>query len=237
MGELVQKGTVLDTLREEVLAANLALPRHHLVALTWGNVSGIDRERGLVVIKGSGIAYSSMRAEDMVVVDLDGGVVQGSRPSTDTATHLALYRAFPELGGVVHTHSTWATAWSQAERSIPLLGTTHADFSPLDVPLARHLTDEEINGDYEASTGTVVVEAVGGRTTTEVPAVLVPGHGPFAWGPSPGAAVENAVTLEEIARMALLTEALRPSGPTLGTALRRKHHERKHGPLAYYGQR
>lgn len=228
---------MLEGLRKEVLAANLALPAHRLVALTWGNVSGIDRERGLVAIKASGVPYEAMTVEDVVVVDLDGKVVAGARPSTDTPTHLALYRAFGELGGVVHTHSTWATAWAQAERPIPVLGTTHADLSPLEVPLARQLTDEEVAGGYEASTGTVVVEAVGSRTTAEVPGVLVPAHGPFVWGASPGAAVEHAVTLEEVAKMALLTEVLRPCGPSLADALRRKHFARKHGPNAYYGQR
>jgi L-ribulose-5-phosphate 4-epimerase len=227
---------VLEELRHEVLDANLALPARRLVTLTWGNVSGIDPERGLVVIKASGVAYSSMTAADMVVVDLDGKVVEGSRPSTDTPTHLALYRGFPELGGVVHTHSTWATAWAQAERPIPILGTTHADLSPIAVPLARALTDEEVEGEYEANTGAVVIEALGTHSTDEVPGVLVPSHGPFVWGPSPAAAVENAVTLEEIARMALLTELLRPNGPPLSQAVRRRHFERKHGPGAYYGQ-
>ncbi len=227
---------MLDALREEVLEANLALPAHGLVALTWGNVSGIDRERGLVVIKASGVPYASMTVGDMVVVDLDGNVVDGGRPSTDTPTHLALYRAFAELGGVVHTHSTWATSWAQAEREIPILGTTHADLSPRAVPLARPLTDAEVEGDYEANTGTVVVEAIGSATTGELPAVLVRSHGPFCWGKSASAAVENAVTLEEVAKMALLSEMLRPGGPPLGDAVRRKHYERKHGPHAYYGQ-
>jgi L-ribulose-5-phosphate 4-epimerase len=229
-------GAALDALRAEVLEANLALPAHGLVALTWGNVSGIDRERGLVVIKASGVPYASMSLDDMVVVDLDGRVVAGGRPSTDTPTHLALYRAFPELGGVVHTHSTWATAWAQAEREIPILGTTHADLSPRAVPLARPLSDEEVAGAYEANTGTVVVEAIGAASPAELPAVLVRSHGPFCWGPSATAAVESAVTLEEVAKMALLTKMLRPDGPPLADAVRRKHYERKHGPHAYYGQ-
>jgi L-ribulose-5-phosphate 4-epimerase len=227
---------VLEELRREVLAANLDLPAHGLVALTWGNVSGIDRDRGLVVIKGSGVPYAAMTADDMVVVDLDGNVVEGARPSTDTPTHLALYRAFAGLGGVVHTHSTWATSWAQAERPIPILGTTHADLSPLEIPLARPLTDGEVAGDYEANTGVILVEALAGRSPAEVPGALVRSHGPFIWGSNPGHAVENAVTLEEVAKMALLTEMLRPDGPPLAVSVRHKHYERKHGPNAYYGQ-
>jgi L-ribulose-5-phosphate 4-epimerase len=228
---------VLEELRERVLAANLALPEHGLVTLTWGNVSGIDRERGLVAIKPSGVDYVGMAASDIVVVDLDGEQVEGSgRPSTDMPSHLALYRAFEEIGGVAHTHSPWATAWAQAEREIPLLGTTHADLCPGPVPLARALREDEIEAGYEAATGEVLVEAIGDRTPGEVPAVLVRGHGPFCWGRDPHGAVETAVTLEEVARMALLTTLLDESAGPLAAAIRDKHFSRKHGPGAYYGQ-
>jgi len=220
-------------LREDVLAANLALPEHGLVTLTWGNVSGIDRERGLVAIKPSGVPYGSMTLEDIVVVDLEGNVVEGQRrPSTDTPTHLALYRAYDWIGGIVHTHSTWATAWAQADREIPLLGTTHADLSDRPIPLTRPLTESEVQEDYEGATGRALVEA----TTEHDSCALVRGHGPFAWGASPAGAVEAAVTLEQVARMALLTTLLAPDGPPLADAVRRKHFERKHGPSAYYGQ-
>lgn len=218
---------------EEVLAANLALPAHGLVTLTWGNVSGIDRERGLVAIKPSGVAYESMTAADIVVVDLDGNVVKGERrPSTDTPTHLALYRALQGIGGIVHTHSTWATAWAQAEREIPVLGTTHADLSAQPIPLTRPLSDEEVAEDYEGATGRALIEAIGEHDSC----ALVRGHGPFAWGASPAAAVEAAVTLEQVAKLALLTDVLAPGAQPLGDAIRQKHFERKHGPHAYYGQ-
>lgn len=227
----------LDALREEVLAANLALPAHGLVTLTWGNASGIDRSRGLVVIKPSGVSYDAMTAADMVLVDLDGSVLDGSRrPSTDTPTHLALYRAFEEVGGVVHTHSTWATAWAQAQREIPLLGTTHADLSAHPIPLTRPLTAEEVQSDYEGATGVAVLEALGARSALELPCVLVRGHAPFCWGRDPADAVQNAVTLEEVARMALLTTVLEPGVAPLADVLREKHNQRKHGPRAYYGQ-
>lgn len=228
---------MLATLRRQVLQANLALPAHGLVTLTWGNVSGIDRDQGLVVIKPSGVPYDAMSEADMVVVALDGTVVEGDRrASTDTPTHLALYRAFESVGGIVHTHSTWATAWAQAEREIPILGTTHADLCPGPIPLTRALTDEEIEQDYEGATGRVLVEAIGGRGSEEVPGVLVRGHGPFCWARDAAVAVEAAVTLEEVARLALLTMLLEPGVTPLAGAIRDRHFSRKHGPGAYYGQ-
>jgi L-ribulose-5-phosphate 4-epimerase len=228
----------LTALREEALAANLALPAHGLVTLTWGNVSALDRERGLMAIKPSGVAYDAMTADDIVVLALDGTQVAGARrPSTDTPTHLALYRAFADIGGIVHTHSTWATAWAQAGREIPLLGTTHADLSPHPVPVTRALTPDEISAGYEAATAAVLIEAVGAHGAVEIPAVLARGHAPFCWGASATAAVQHAVTLEAVARMALLTSLLDPAAPALDEAVRDKHFERKHGPAAYYGQR
>lgn len=229
----------LRELAEAVLDANLALVRHGLVTLTWGNVSGIDRERGVVAIKPSGVPYEELELDDIVVVDLDDGErVSGSRrPSTDTPTHLALYRAFAQVGGVAHTHSTWATAWAQAQREIPLLGTTHADLCADPIPLTRPLDEEEIASDYEGATGTVLVEAIGDRDPLHVPCALVRGHAPFCWGESAAAAVQTAVTLEEVARIALLTTMIEPGAAPLHAAVRDKHHERKHGPGAYYGQR
>ena len=227
----------LTALREEVLAANLALPAHDLVTLTWGNASAIDRETGLVAIKPSGVAYADMTAEDLVLVDLDGAVVEGAlRPSTDTPTHLALYRAFDAIGSIVHSHSRWATVWAQAQREIPLFGTTHADLSPHPIPITRALTAAEVDADYEGATGTVLIEAVGARGPAEIPCVLVRGHGPFCWGTTAAAAVENAITLEEVARMALFTTLLDANAPLLDEAVRAKHFTRKHGPHAYYGQ-
>jgi L-ribulose-5-phosphate 4-epimerase len=225
-------------LREEVLAANLALPAHGLVTLTWGNASGVDRERGVAAIKPSGVSYDDLTAADIVLVELDGTVIGGDRrPSTDTPTHLALFRAFDEIGGIVHTHSTWATAWAQAQQEIPLYGTTHADLCALPIPLTRDLTPAEIDADYEGSTGAVLIETVtaaGGPV--ELPCVLVRGHAPFCWAADPGGAVEVAVTLEQVARMALLTREVDPDAPALADAVRDKHHRRKHGPDAYYGQ-
>ena len=228
----------MSDLVQEVLSANCALPAHGLAPLTWGNASGIDRDRGLVAIKPSGVAYDELTEADIVVLELDGNVVQGERrPSTDTPTHLALYRAFEDIGGIVHTHSTWSVAWAQAQREIPLLGTTHADLCAQSIPLTRALSDEEIAEDYEGNTGTVLVEAIaehGGPS--ELPCALVRGHAPFCWAASATTAVDVAITLEEVARMALLTRLVEPDVEPLQAAVRDKHHERKHGPQAYYGQ-
>ena len=227
----------VDRLVGDVLAANRALPDFGLVTLTWGNVSGIDRSAGLVAIKASGVSYTDLVAADIVVVDLDGNVVSGERrPSTDTPTHLVLYRSFEEIGGIVHTHSTWATAWAQAQREIPVLGTTHADLSAYPVPVTRPLTAEEVDTGYETATGAALAEAVGRRGALEVPCVLARGHAPFCWGATVGRALEAAVTLESVARIALLTLQLDPDAPPLADAVRDKHFERKHGPGAYYGQ-
>jgi L-ribulose-5-phosphate 4-epimerase len=229
--------TGLDALREQVLAANLALPAHGLVTLTWGNASAIDRARGIVAIKPSGVSYEALTVADIVLVDLEGRIVQGEhRPSTDTPTHLALYRAFDSIGGVVHTHSTWATVWAQAQHEIPLYGTTHADFCALPIPLTRQLTADEIETGYESHTGTVLIEAISAQDPEHLPCALVRGHAPFVWGSDVANAVESAVTLEEIARLAFLTVTLAPNAPSLDPAVRRKHYERKHGPDAYYGQ-
>jgi L-ribulose-5-phosphate 4-epimerase len=224
-------------LREAVLTGNLALPAHGLVKLTWGNASQVDRERGVFAIKPSGVSYAALTAADIVIVDLDGEIVEGERgPSTDTPTHLELYRRFDDIGGIVHTHSTWATVWAQAQREIPIYGTTHADLSADPIPITRALTEEEIDGGYERNTGTILIEAIADRGPLQVPGALVRGHAPFIWGATLTKAVDNAVTLEEVARMAFLTAALEPSTPPLDAALRNKHHERKHGPNAYYGQ-
>lgn len=221
-------------LRQQVLEANLALPAHGLATLTWGNASGLDRAEGVVAIKPSGVSYDRMTAEDIVLVDLDGSVLEGGRPSTDTPTHLALYRAFHQIGGIVHTHSSWATSWAQAGRPIPLLGTTHADLSAHPIPVTRALTADEVATGYEEATGAALIEAV--EDPVETPCVLARGHAPFCWGADPAKAVECAVTLEEVARLALLTTLLDPDAPPLADAVRRKHFERKHGPAAYYGQ-
>lgn len=229
---------MLEDLRQEVLNANLVLPAEGLARLTWGNASGIDRSSGLVAIKPSGVPYAQLTVDDIVVVDLEGEVVEGRRrPSTDTPTHVALYEAFEEVGGIVHTHSPWATAWAQAQREIPLLGTTHADLSPHAIPVTRALTEEEISSGYERATGAALIEAVAASGPLELPGALARGHAPFAWGRDPANAVEHAVTLEQVAQIALLTLALDSEAATLAEAVRDKHFERKHGPGAYYGQR
>ena len=230
---------MLEEMKERVCAANLALVSHGLVTLTWGNASEIDREKGLVVIKPSGVAYGSMSPADMVVVDLDGNVVEGRyRPSSDTPTHLVLYKAFPSVGGIVHTHSTHATAWAQAARAIPNLGTTHADTFHTEVPLTDEIPDGCIRAAYEEATGETIVETFRRLKIDpdETPAALAVHHGPFTWGRTAAKAVENAVVLEEVAKMAAITFALNPS-VQMNPALVEKHYSRKHGPNAYYGQR
>ena len=228
----------LLSLKTEVFRRNLDLVRHGLVVLTWGNVSGIDREAGLVAIKPSGVAYDAMTAEDIVVVDLDGRVVEGSlRPSSDLPTHLALYRAFPSVGGIVHTHSPKAVAWAQARRAIPAFGTTHADHFHGPVPCTRELTPGEVAADYERNTGLVIAERFRDLDPDAFPGVLVAGHGPFTWGRDPRKAVENAVALEQIAAMALDTLAIDPSAAPAPAHVLDKHYFRKHGPGAYYGQK
>ncbi len=227
---------MLDALREEVCTANRQLARSGLVTLTWGNTSGIDRQRGLIVIKPSGIPYEQLEPGHMVVVDLDGKVAGGElRPSTDTATHLALYRAFEQIGGVTHTHSRCATMFAQARCEIPCLGTTHADHFHGPVLVTRPLAEAEMT-DYEPATGRIIVERFAGLDPLASPAVLVAGHGPFTWGRDAAESVQNAVALEAVAEMALGTRRLDPRAPELETYILEKHHRRKHGPAAYYGQ-
>ncbi|QSD89487.1 L-ribulose-5-phosphate 4-epimerase [Serratia marcescens] len=229
----------MNELKRQVLAANLSLPAYGLVTFTWGNVSAIDRQSGLVVIKPSGIAYEAMTLADLVVVDLEGKVREGHRkPSSDTATHLALYRAFADIGGVVHTHSRNATIWAQAGQPIPALGTTHADYFYGDIPCTRPMSEAEIAGDYEGETGKVIIETFNqaGRDPQQVPGVLVYSHGPFAWGKSAADAVHNAVVLEEVAIMAMATRQLAPAIAPMQPELLDKHFLRKHGKHAYYGQ-
>ena len=230
---------MLEELRRQVWAANRALPQRGLVLLTWGNVSGIDRASGLVVIKPSGVEYEELTPKNLVVVDLDGRVVVGTlRASGDAATHLGLYKAFPSVGGIVHTHSTYATAWAQTGQDLPCYGTTHADSFYGPVPCTRLLTASEVETDYEAHTGTVVAETfrTRGLDPTAVPGVLCACHGPFTWGSDPAQAVENAQILEEVARMALLTRQIAPDAAPAPDYLVEKHYRRKHGPHAYYGQ-
>ena len=230
---------MLEALKEAVCKANLELPKHGLVTFTWGNVSGIDRERGLVVIKPSGVDYDGMSPEDMVVVDLEGRRIEGKwKPSSDTDTHVALYRAFPSLGGIVHTHSRWATTFAQAGRDIPAMGTTQGDYFYGSIPCTRLMTPAEIAGSYEAETGKVIIETFHTRQIdpAAVPAVLVQSHGPFAWGSSPADAVHNAVVLEEVAFMDFHALMLEPGRGPMQPELLDKHYLRKHGPGAYYGQ-
>ena len=228
---------MLEELKSKVCKANLELVEHGLVIFTWGNVSAIDRETGWIVIKPSGVSYDDMKPSDMVVVDLDGNVVEGDlNPSSDTPTHLALYRAWPEIGGVVHTHSTYATAWAQAGRDIPNIGTTHADYFHHAIPCTETMTAEEVGGSYELETGNVIVRRFEGMNPVHTPGVLVKNHGPFSWGKDPFDAVHNAVVMEQVAKMAYLAYAINP-GLTMNENLIERHFSRKHGPNAYYGQK
>lgn len=229
---------MFEQLKEQVFLANLLLPKHGLVVFTWGNVSGIDREHGLVIIKPSGVSYEEMQAEDMVVVEVETGkVVEGKlKPSSDTATHIELYKAFPNIGGIVHTHSRWATTFAQAGRGITALGTTHGDYFYGEIPCTRKMTQVEIEGEYEKETGLVIKETFQGKDPDAIPAVLVHSHGPFAWATSPMDAVHNAVVLEEIAFMNFHTLMLAPAIPSMQQELLDKHYLRKHGATAYYGQ-
>ncbi len=230
---------MLENLKQEVLKANLLLPKHSLVTFTWGNVSAIDRESGLVVIKPSGVEYDKLTAKDMVVVSLETGeVVEGKyRPSSDTPTHLALYRAFDGVGGIVHTHSRWATSFAQAGRGLKPLGTTHGDYFYGEIPCTRAMTPEEIGGEYEAETGSVIIESFKGIDPLSIPAVLVKSHGPFTWGKDAMEAVHNAVVLEEIAFMNYHAVSLNPDVSPMQKELLDKHYLRKHGKNAYYGQK
>ena len=230
---------MLEALKKKVYEANMELPRHGLVTFTWGNVSGIDRESGLFVIKPSGVDYDKLTPEDMVVMDLEGNKIEGSyKPSSDTATHIELYKAFPEIGGIVHTHSSYATSWAQAGRSIPCYGTTHADYIYGEIPCLRCLTAEEIEDAYEENTGHLIVSEFARlqKDPMAVPAVLCKNHGPFAWGKDAKEAVHNAVVLEEVAKMAYRTELINPKVEAAPQALQDKHYYRKHGANAYYGQ-
>ncbi|WP_407270232.1 L-ribulose-5-phosphate 4-epimerase [Radiobacillus sp. PE A8.2] len=229
---------MLENLKQQVLEANLELPKHGLVTFTWGNVSGYDEKSKLVVIKPSGIDYEKLTVNDMVVVDLDGNVVEGDlKPSSDTPTHLVLYKNFPGIGGIVHTHSPWATSWAQAGKSIPALGTTQADYYYGTVPVTRRMTEQEIQGAYELETGNVIVETFNDINPLEIPGVLVHSHAPFNWGKDAKQAVHNAVVLEEVAKMAYHSYQINPDVPPMDQVLLDKHYLRKHGANAYYGQK
>ena len=228
---------MLEALKEKVCKANLELVKHGLVIFTWGNVSAIDRESGLVVIKPSGVSYDNMKPSDMVVVDLDGNIVEGDlNPSSDTPTHLALYRAWPEIGGVVHTHSTYATAWAQAGRDLPNIGTTHADYFHKEIPCTDFMTEAEVKGAYELETGNVIIRRFEGMNPVHTPGVLVKNHGPFSWGKDAFDAVHNAVVMEQVAKMAYIAFGVNPD-LKMNEHLIEKHFNRKHGPGAYYGQK
>lgn len=228
---------MLDQLKKEVYEANLALPKYGLVTFTWGNVSGIDRESGLFVIKPSGVDYDKLTWEDMVVMDLNGNKVEGKyKPSSDTDTHLELYKAFPKVGGIVHTHSSWATSWAQAGRGIPCYGTTHADYMYGEIPCIRNLIKEEIEEEYEKNTGLSIVEYFRERDYVAMPAVVCKNHGPFSWGKDAHEAVHNAVVLEEVAKMAARCEMINPQVKPAPQEMQDKHYYRKHGENAYYGQ-
>ena len=231
---------MLEDLKQQVLETNLPLPKYNLVTFTWGNVSGVDREKGLMVIKPSGVEYDGMTAEDMVAVSLDTGEqVEGKwKPSSDTKTHLELYRAFPGVGGIVHTHSPYAVAWAQAGEDIPCFGTTHADYFYGSIPCTRHLSQAELEEDYEKNTGTIIIETFRERCLepAAIPGVICASHGPFTWGRNAAQAVYHAVVLEEVAKMAILTRQVRPSAVPAPQRIQDKHYFRKHGPEAYYGQ-
>jgi L-ribulose-5-phosphate 4-epimerase len=227
-----------DALRKEVFEANIALVRHGLVTLTWGNVSGVDRDQGFVVIKPSGVEYECMTVDDMVIVDMSGAVIDGKyRPSSDTSTHLEMYKAFPSIGGIVHTHSPYATMFAQACREITCLGTTHADHFNGPVPVTRFLTEEEVREGYERNTGKVIIERFAELNPSDTPGVLVAGHAPFIWGINAGDAVKNSLILERVAQMALGSLQLNPEVAAIPAHIQEKHYQRKHGPNAYYGQR
>lgn len=228
---------MLEELKQKVLRANLDLVKHGLVIFTWGNVSGIDRKKGLIVIKPSGVKYDDMTREDMVVLDMEGNIVEGSlKPSSDTPTHLLLYKHFESVGGIVHTHSEWATSWAQAGKPIPPYGTTHADYFYGEIPCTRKLTKEEVQQDYEKNTGLVIVETFKNLDYEAIPGVLVNGHAPFTWGKDPDEAVHNAVVTDEVAKMAFRNEIIGNRTP-IDQYLLDKHYKRKHGKDAYYGQK